>query len=164
MSYENKILMHWNYFYWTAMKMYFDKTIIEDVVQDLYVKFFSKSIRQRYGDKSSKELRNIMQKSLQRMFIDYLRTRGRNKRENHTNILPVDEVLDIRSGDKTDAFLLLEEIKVIINNIENDNNRKALQLHIDGYRYKEISEQMNTPINSVKSYIRRARIELKQKI
>ena len=46
----------------------------------------------------------------------------------------------------------------------DDNQRKPFERHIEGYKYKEIAEEMNLPIGTVKSRIFLTRKKLSQKL
>lgn len=44
-----------------------------------------------------------------------------------------------------------------------DKYRKVLQLLIEGYSYKEIANKLHKPINTIKTLIRRAKLEMTKK-
>jgi len=59
------------------------------------------------------------------------------------------------------------ELKLLIKNTLNgfnENHQKVCALQMQGYKYVEISETLNIPVNTVKTYVKRFREALKPKL
>lgn len=72
----------------------------------------------------------------------------------HTPTIPLDDQqISSESTDGSDRINLLSHLK--------KDYQLVLQLYIEGYTYQEISVKMRKPINTVRTLIRRAKLELK---
>lgn len=59
------------------------------------------------------------------------------------------------------------ELMILIKNTLkafNENHQKVCALQMQGYKYEEISETLNIPVNTVKTYVKRFREALKPKL
>ena len=69
---------------------------------------------------------------------------------------------------ESDTFTPIDQLMEgeIISQIEalNDELRKPFELHLEGYKYKEIAQQLEIPIGTVKSRVFQARKKLSNRI
>lgn len=66
-------------------------------------------------------------------------------------------------GNCAESSMLMDELHALIDSLE-DGIRIPFLMHYHGYKYQEISEQLNLPLGTVKSRIFFARKELKSMI
>jgi RNA polymerase sigma-70 factor (ECF subfamily) len=69
---------------------------------------------------------------------------------------------DERPDELLEARFLGEEIEAAIDRLRPEYRTAILLRHIEGYAYDEIAEVMDVPLGTVKTYIHRARNELKE--
>jgi len=62
-----------------------------------------------------------------------------------------------------EATMMMKEIQFIINNL-NDDLKIPFSMHLDGYKYNEISDELALPLGTVKSRIFSARRELQRNL
>ena len=92
----------------------------------------------------------------------------RKKVKKNTIIDNTDNMYFINSGSHTidnDAGrnILMSELNKMIKNLD-ENFRIPFEMHFDGYKYQEISDELDLPLGTVKSRIFFARKELKKQI
>jgi len=68
----------------------------------------------------------------------------------HDHYTPIDQMMEGQ---------IIEAIEAL-----NEDIRKPFELHLEGYKYKEIAEDLAIPIGTVKSRVFQARKKLSQKI
>ena len=71
-------------------------------------------------------------------------------------------------GERPDAYAenreLGSEIEAAIGRLRPHYRTVTLLRHVEGYSYNEIAEIMDLPLGTVKTYIHRARLELKESL
>lgn len=92
----------------------------------------------------------------------------RKKMKKNTIIDNTDNMYFINSGSHiidNDAGrnILMSELNKMIKNLD-ENFRIPFEMHFDGYKYQEISDELSLPLGTVKSRIFFARKELKKQI
>jgi DNA-directed RNA polymerase specialized sigma24 family protein len=110
MTYEDKILTYYDELVRRTNRLYFDKDETLDAVQNVYLKFSSPVVRERYKDCSLKELRYLLHTALRLGFIDYLRTKGRKVQSVD---ISVEEFVTVSSSTATDTQLIVEDVTYI---------------------------------------------------
>jgi len=71
------------------------------------------------------------------------------------------EARDERPDELMEARAMGEEIERAIDDLRPEYRTAILLRHVEGYAYEEIAEVMDVPLGTVKTYIHRARNELK---
>ncbi|MFW6192017.1 MAG: sigma-70 family RNA polymerase sigma factor [Gemmatimonadota bacterium] len=69
-----------------------------------------------------------------------------------------------RPDQYTESQLLGEEIERAVADLRPEYREAVLLRHVQGYAYDEIAEIMDVPLGTVKTYIHRARKELRQEL
>ncbi len=72
------------------------------------------------------------------------------------NELPLNEEIEIPNLQKESP-----DIGLLIKNLKPPY-REVIQLHLEGYSYREIAQKTKKPLNTVKTLIRRGKMQLKQ--
>lgn len=125
----------------------FNKDDAEDIIQDSFIHFYQ-AIRK--FDESLPILPYLYQIARNEMKMYY---------RSHKNTLPLNE--DILSSKDDYSGIQEESIDDIINTLPPDR-KNALLLLSKGFSYQEIADKMKKPINSIRTLIRRARLQLIQ--
>jgi RNA polymerase sigma-70 factor (ECF subfamily) len=116
----------------------------EDVVQNSFLKFY----------------RAIARFDVERPIVPYLFQIAKNEIKMYwrskKKLLPLDEALvSYIEEDSFDQEVLLKKLEVL-----SGEQKKALTLVSEGYSYKEISKELQRPLNTVRTIIRRARLQI----
>lgn len=116
----------------------------EDVVQNSFLKFY----------------RAIARFDVDRPIVPYLFQIAKNEIKMYwrskKKLLPLDEALvSYIEEDSFDQEVLLKKLEVL-----SGEQKKALTLVSEGYSYKEISKELQRPLNTVRTIIRRARLQI----
>ena len=127
-----------------VLKKLGQKDEAEDVVQNSFLKFY-KAISRFDEDKPILPYVYQIAKNEIKMYW-----RAKKK------LLPLDEALVAYiEADSFDEEVLLKKLDVL-----SGEQKKALTLVSEGYSYKEISKQLRRPLNTVRTIIRRARLQI----
>lgn len=117
---------------------------MEDIVQLSFVKFY-KAIN--YFDTSRPILPYLLQIAKNELKMYY---------RSHKQTLQLDETI---LTEKEVSIDQTEDIHTLLNYLPHDQ-QKALNLLSDGYSYNEIAHKLGKPLNTIKTIIRRARLQL----
>ena len=130
--------------------------------QDLLQETFLKAIRNRHRFLEQTNLKAWLYTIMKNTFINNYRRKIRS----NTIVDQSQELYLINSADKTglqdpQADTNMKEMERAINALSEDI-RKPFLMHFKGFKYKEIADDMNLPIGTVKSRIFSARQKLMQ--
>lgn len=75
--------------------------------------------------------------------------------------LDSEEAIQLPSYSTADSFLNIKQIYSVIGNLPRQH-QKPLQMHMEGYKYEEINNNLSCPIGTVKNRIHLARKSLKK--
>ncbi|HET7275252.1 MAG TPA: sigma-70 family RNA polymerase sigma factor [Longimicrobiaceae bacterium] len=150
-------------------RMVRDRELAEDIAQETFVKVFN-SI-DRYDPKY--KFSSWIFKIASNLSIDNLRKRGPEmvSLEGSRNARTADEMESTRitvesRGENPEEFLeakeLGTEIEAAIGSLRPDYRTAVILRHVEGRPYEEIAEIMGVPLGTVKTYIHRARSELRE--
>lgn len=131
----------------------------EDTAQEVMIKFW-----ENIDEINMLHIKTWLYKTAYNRCIDLLRKRSiKLKRE----VLFDEETEDVMYASAENIPDQLVEVKqkkeiliVAINNLPEDQKNTLIMYELQGLKYREISEVMNLPINTVKVYIMRARKKL----
>ena len=92
----------------------------------------------------------------------------RKKIKRNTIIDSTDNLFYINSGsviigNDAESSIMMDELNKMLESLDN-NIKKPFKMHFEGYKYQEISDELNLPLGTVKSRIFFARKALKEKI
>ncbi|MFQ5537873.1 MAG: RNA polymerase sigma factor [Gemmatimonadota bacterium] len=150
-------------------RMVRDRTLAEDLAQETFIRAFN-----AIGSyKPSYKFSNWIFKIANNHTIDYLRKRKLNTVSIHGSPHAssaeeaADSSFDVRSEDEApDAFVenreLGGQIEAAIGALREEYRTVILLRHVEGYAYEDIAEIMDLPLGTVKTYLHRARNELKK--
>ena len=128
----------------------------EDLLQDTYLKVMQNA--ERYSENTN--LKAWVFTIMRNTFINGYRRKQRSRvttDESYDNVQFTSTAT--ASTDAADLPLYVSEITTAISSMK-DNQREALELYIDGFKYHEIADQLNISIGTVKSRIFFARQKL----
>ncbi|MDA9820379.1 RNA polymerase sigma factor [Salibacteraceae bacterium] len=130
--------------------------------QDLLQETFLKAIRNRHRFLEQTNLKAWLYTIMKNTFINNYRRKIRS----NTIVDQSQELYLINSADKTglqdpQADTNMKEMERAINALSEDI-RNPFLMHFKGFKYKEIADDMNLPIGTVKSRIFSARQKLMQ--
>jgi RNA polymerase sigma-70 factor, ECF subfamily len=152
-------------------RMVRDRTLAEDLAQEAFVRAFNAIS----SYKSSYKFSNWILKIANNHTIDYLRKKKLDtvSIDGSPHATSEEEVgrsrMAIASDDETPQEYVENrelggQIEAAIGTLREEYRTAILLRHVEGYAYDEIAEIMDVPLGTVKTYIHRARGELKEQL
>ncbi len=152
-------------------RMVRDRTLAEDLAQEAFVRAFNAIS----SYKSSYKFSNWILKIANNHTIDYLRKKKLDtvSIDGSPNATTGEEMsrtrLVIASEEETPQEYVENrelggQIEEAIGTLRDEYRTAILLRHVEGYAYDEIAEIMEVPLGTVKTYIHRARGELKERL
>ena len=123
----------------------------EEILQDVFVQFFIK--RDTFEGRS--KIYTWLYRVAFNKSIDYIRKKEREKKyrlKEYRN----SELQEAKDDDTLNRIIVLESLE----ELEEDFRTPLLMVEYENYSYTEISEQLNIPINTIKTRVFRARKKL----
>jgi RNA polymerase sigma-70 factor, ECF subfamily len=161
-KYDILIKKYKNSIYNYALYMMKNRMDADDISQEVFIKIW-KNI-DNFNIKSAK---SWIMKTTHNLCIDYLR-------RNQKTILRETSIEDKKNmpavGTLTDTEVrirkefLKDKIKKGINNLPENLKSVFILYELQGFKYKEISETLSIPLNSVKVYLLRARKQMQDEL
>ena len=152
-------------------RMVRDRSLAEDLAQEAFIRAFNAIGSYNPGYKFS----SWMFKIAHNLTIDHLRKRRLDTLSIHgsPNAVTPDEqartslVLE-SAEERPDAYVenleLGSQIETAIGRLRPEYRAVTLLRHVEGYSYQEIADILEIPLGTVKTYIHRARLELKAEL
>ncbi len=152
-------------------RMVRDRTLAEDLAQEAFIRAFNAISTY----KTSYKFSNWIFKIANNHTIDYLRKRKLETVSIHgsphasTPEEAEQSRLVIESRDETPQDYVEHrelggQIESAIGELREEYRTVILLRHVEGYAYEEIAEIMDLPLGTVKTYLHRARAELKERL
>lgn len=152
-------------------RMVRDRTLAEDLAQEAFIRAFNAIGSYNTTYKFS----NWIFKIANNHTIDHLRKRKLETVSIHgsphaTTQEEIDQSrLVLSSGDENPLELVVHkelggQIEAAIGELREEYRTVILLRHVEGYAYEEIAEIMDLPLGTVKTYLHRARNELKNRL
>jgi RNA polymerase sigma-70 factor (ECF subfamily) len=148
-----------------------DSALAEDVAQEACVRAFDRletyDFSYKFGSWLFKIAYNLSVDELRKKGLDTVSIDGAPdattaEEQQATGITPVDR--SERPDERLEARELGREIEEAIGELRPDYRTAIVLRHIEGRPYDEISEIMEIPLGTVKTYIHRARKELQESL
>lgn len=152
-------------------RMVRDRTLAEDLAQEAFIRAFNAIA----SYKPSYKFSNWLLKIANNHTIDYLRKRkldtisidgsphaSSSEEASRTRLVIASE--DESPQDYVENRELGGQIEEAIGTLRDEYRTAILLRHVEGYAYEEIAEIMEVPLGTVKTYIHRARGELKERL
>lgn len=133
--------------------------VAEDVLQEVYLRIWQHAASQRGSDGSAF---GWMLSIARNRALDWLR--GQRDEQPYDAAMAVETA----SGDGNDIEALAQasaDAKALhhcLSKLEPEQRRCIVLAYLDGYTHQELAEKLMAPLGSVKSWIRRGRIRLKE--
>lgn len=135
-----------------ALKYTRDKDLAKDLAQETMLKALSNRDKFR----TNTNLKGWLKVILKNTFIN-----GYRKKSNHIITYNSEDYKVVNGSSdnyKPDDILMTEHLHIMIRNLDKDLSNPFM-MYVDGFKYHEISDQLEIPIGTVKS-----RIHLTRKI
>jgi len=150
-------------------RMVRDRALAEDLTQEAFIRAFNAIGGYNPGYKFSswifKIAHNLTIDHLRRKRIDTISIEGSPDAVTEEEQARTRPVLE-SSGELPDAHVenmeLGSAIEAAIGRLRPHYRTVTLLRHVEGYSYNEIAEILDLPLGTVKTYIHRARLELKE--
>jgi RNA polymerase sigma-70 factor (ECF subfamily) len=145
-----------------ALKLTENEEDANDLIQETYLR----ALTNKSKFKEDTNIRAWLYTIMRNTFINSYRKSKRDNtfRDQTDNNYYLDQGKE-KSFNSTDSMLAEKEINLSISQLDEDL-RKPFMMHTEGFKYKEIADQMDIPIGTVKSriFISRQRLaeELKE--
>jgi len=155
-EFNQQILSFQNPLKYFALKLTADQEDAEDLLQETYLK----ALRYRDKFRERTNLKAWLYTIMKNTFINNYRRSSRSR----TFIDDTEENYFINNGknennNMPDSEINFKEVKKAIDNLEQDS-RTPFLMHYEGFKYKEIADELQLPIGTVKSRIFLARKKL----
>jgi RNA polymerase sigma-70 factor (ECF subfamily) len=150
-------------------RMVRDRELAEDLAQETFVKVFNHldSYNPKYKFSSwifkianNLAIDHLRKKELPTVSLDGSRHATTSEAVESSRISIASE--DENPEELLEAKELGEEIETAISQLRVEYRTAVLLRHVEGRPYEEIAEIMDVPLGTVKTYIHRARIELRE--
>ena len=150
-------------------RMVRDRELAEDLAQETFVKVFNhlESYNPKYKFSSwifkiasNLAIDTLRKKSPETVSLDGSRNARTGEEIEATRISVASE--DENPEQRLEAKQLGEEIEAAIGQLRVEYRTAILLRHVEGRPYEEIAEIMEVPLGTVKTYIHRARSELRE--
>ena len=162
LKYEILIKRYKNNIYNYALYMMKNRMDADDVTQEVFIRIWK-----NIDNFNMKAAKSWIIKTTHNLCIDYLRRKQKV-------ILRETSIEDKKhmpgAGTLTDTEVrirkefLRNKIKEGINNLPENLKSVFILYELQGFRYKEISETLSMPLNSVKVYLLRARKQMQEEL
>lgn len=126
----------------------FDKADVDDVVQNVFVNFYKAIHRFDESKPVLPYLYQIAKNELKMYYRSYKYMGWLDE-----SLVEDQHLVDYYKENYDDLIDTLPE-----------NQKSVLRLLIDGYSYKEIADRLHKPINTIRTIIRRSRLQIKKTI
>ena len=150
-------------------RMVRDRSLAEDLSQEAFIRAFNAIGSYNPGYKFSswmfKIANNVTIDHLRKKRIDTISLHGSPHaltEEAQARTRPIVESSDERPDAYVENMELGSQIEAAIGQLRPEYRAVTLLRHVEGYSYKEIARIMELPLGTVKTYIHRARLELKE--
>jgi RNA polymerase sigma-70 factor (ECF subfamily) len=162
LKYEILIKHYKNYIYDYALYMMKNRMDADDVTQEVFIRIWK-----NIDNFNLKAAKSWIIKTTHNLCIDYLR---RNQRvilretsiEDKKHMLEADTLTDTEVRVRKE--FLKNKIKQGISNLPENLKSVFILYELQGFKYKEISETLSMPLNSVKVYLLRARKQMQEEL
>ncbi len=148
-----------------------DRGLAEDLTQEAFIRAFNAiggyNPSYKFSSWIFKIAHNVTIDHLRRKRIDTISLDGSPDAltaDEQARTRPVVESPDERPDAYVENLELGSEIEAAIGRLRPHYRTVTLLRHVEGYSYNEISQIMDLPLGTVKTYIHRARLELKESL
>lgn len=134
-----------------------DQQEAEDVLQEVFVKIWHSSDRYMAHVASPQAWMNAVTRNLA---IDRLRRR----RPGRVDLDMAEIIADDRPGPEEDALMRSEgkQIEACLSELDPDRAHAVRLAYVDGDSYLELAERFEVPLNTIRSWLRRSLIKLRE--
>lgn len=134
-----------------------DRTEAEDILQEVYVKIWHRANQYAVNGYSPMTWLITIARNTA---IDRLRAR----RMNMVGLDAVEEQPDAKLGPEATAIARSEagRINVCLGQLEADKSKAVQMAYLEGYSYAELAAYFTVPLNTVRTWLRRSLLKLKE--
>ena len=139
-----------------ALRILRDRTEAEDALQDIYVKIWNRADRFAGGGTSPMGWLVAIARN---HAIDRLRAR----RSGHSDIDKHADIADPGRSPESEAIASSERSRLdgCIEQLE-EAKANSVRAYLDGYSYQELAERHSVPLNTMRTWLRRSLIKLRE--
>lgn len=134
-----------------------DRALAEDVLQEVYVKIWRNADRYAAGGYSPMTWLITIARNAS---VDQLRKR----REKTTTLDDAIEVKDPQPGPEENAAASDEhaQLDACLERLADEKSKAVQMAYIEGYSYQELADHFATPLNTMRTWLRRSLQKLKE--
>lgn len=160
-SFERQVSAHEDQVYRFARSMLNDHATAQDVTQEVLV-----TLWEHQEDLDENGLLAWLMRVTRNACIDRLRARQRRRKTVRTDPDGVDRAPSPdRAPDRhAEAADLRDHVLDALDRVDNPYRRVVALRELQGFKYKEIAETLDMPLNTVKVYIHRGRKKLRTEL
>lgn len=140
-----------------ALRILNNRSEAEDVLQEVYIKVWQKAGSFRVDRASPMTWLITIARNLA---IDKLRTR-------RSSLVEFDETAEIRDSapnpeDSAIAGSERKKIDICLDKLEDEKADAVRQAYLEGWAYKELAAKFGVPLNTMRTWLRRSLLKLKE--
>ena len=135
-----------------------EKNISEDVVQDTFLYFW----KNRDSIKINTSLKSYLYSSVRNGALNYIKKQALERKHNPLIIEFIEELQNFNHYDE--ELKSIQKIKEVIEALPEQCRKIFLMSCIDGLKYKEIAEDLDISVNTVKTHISKAYRLIREKV
>jgi len=137
-----------------ALRILHTRSLAEEALQDAFVQIWQKAGEYR-ADKA--QVNTWMTSITRYRALDMLRKSARETplEELPDSVMPEQQGAQMMAAENADLELCMEEL-------QNEQRECIALAYVDGYSHQELSDRLDTPLGTVKSWIRRGLQQLKE--
>lgn len=144
------------YLFGVLLRLLKDEAVAEEILQDVYIKVWQKAGNYRSDKAAPITWLTTLTRNLA---IDYLRQQNAITENTDTSVEQVDQTpgpqdFTLFHQSRSALYLCLEQLQTEVSQC-------IVMAYRDGYTHEELSSRMNSPLGTVKSWIRRGLEKLK---
>jgi len=134
-----------------------DRQEAEDALQDSYIKIWNKADQYHTNGMSPMTWLITIARNTS---IDRLRSH----RVNHNAIDDIPELVDKKNNPETHSITMNENARIrhCLEELESDKAEAVCGAYLYGFSYAELASRYNVPLNTVRTWLRRSLLRLKE--
>ena len=142
-----------------TLRLLKNRTDAEDALQEVYVKIWHRADKYAASDASAMSWLITVARN---HAIDRLR-QGKSERQ-QDSLEEADDITDDRANPEMSAVAGSERRRIdeCFERLDAEKSKAVREAYLEGYSYKELADKNNVPLNTMRTWLRRSLMKLKE--